>query len=74
MWLYSVLSGLNGKSPNLYLYVLNNPLTIKDPTGAIPIPVIGAIVGAGVHLLTTPPSQVSIGSKYKYVVTAVLEF
>ena len=55
--------GLNGKSTNLYVYALNSPLVLKDPTGEIPVPIITSLISVGVHLVTTPPSQLSIGSK-----------
>ncbi len=47
------------------MYALNNPLTIKDPSGRVPllIPVIGAVIGTTVHLITTPRDMVSVGSK-----------
>ena len=60
---YLLHPGLNGKSSNFYIYVLNNPLVLKDPTGRIPLPLAGAIIGVGLHLLTTPLNQVSPGSK-----------
>lgn len=66
------LAGLNGKSPNLYMYVLNNPLVIKDPTGRVPFFILPAIVahvarkaavgagiGAVVYLISTPSDQYS---------------
>lgn len=60
---YNTITGLNGKSPNFYMYALNNPLIVKDPTGRIPLPIITSLISVGVHLITTPPSQVSFGSK-----------
>ena len=60
--LYDV--GLNGKSPNFYMYVLNNPLLLKDPSGKIPLPVIGAIISIGVHVVTTSPSEITFGSEF----------
>lgn len=65
--LYDNYAGLNGKSPNFYMYALNNPLIVKDPTGRIPLPVITSVISIGVHLLTTPPSQVTFGSEFIYI-------
>ena len=48
------------------MYVLNNPLILKDPTGlllplAVASPIVGAVVGVTVHILTT--SDITFGSK-----------
>lgn len=64
--------GLNGKSPNFYSYVLNNPLLLKDPTGQIPLSVIGAVVSKGIGVLTAPPSQVVFGSKFRVKTVTIL--
>lgn len=58
-------AGLNGKSPNYYVYVLNNPLNLKDPTGKIPLPVISAIISVGVHVGTSlaTGSEITFGSE-----------
>ena len=54
------------------MYVLNNPLVLKDPTGRfLPFaivagraagPIIGAVVGAAVHVATTPVGDITFGS------------
>lgn len=66
--------GLNGKSPNLYMYALNNPLIVKDPTGRIPLPIITSLISVGVHLITTPPSQVTFGSKLMFCMRCYYRF
>ena len=59
--------GLNGKSPNFYVYALNNPLIIKDPTGQVffvpfvLLPVLGASLSTGAYLISTPSDQRTYG-------------
>ena len=57
----SFILGFAANTPNLYVYVSNNPLVVKDPNGEIPIPVIGALTGVATYVLTTHPSKYSAG-------------
>lgn len=59
----ATIAGLNGKSPNFYMYVINSPLNMKDPTGRIPLPLITAVLSTGAYLITTPRSEISWGGK-----------
>ena len=61
----SFILGFAANTPNLYVYVSNNPLVVKDPNGEFApfliIPVVGALKGLGGYVLTTPPSQYTVG-------------
>ena len=41
--------GFEGGDSDLYGYVFNNPVNIVDPDGQIPVPLIGAGIGAAVN-------------------------
>ena len=64
-----------GGGVNLYGYADGNPVNSADPSGAIPIPVltgiggafVGAAVGGGAYLLTTPRDQWSWSGGLTYV-------
>jgi len=81
-FLLCVCLGLNGKSTNYYVYVLNNPLVLKDPTGRfLPLaviagraaaPLIGAAIGAAVHVATTPWGDITYGSKNDIILLCYL--
>ena len=61
----SFILGFAANTPNLYVYVSNNPLVVKDPNGEIApflvIAGIGALKGVAGYVLTTHPSKYSAG-------------
>lgn len=62
------IAGFAGISPNLYVYAGNNPLAVKDPTGEFVAILVASAASAGyaaaTYLVTTPPSQYTIGGRY----------
>ena len=73
MYIFLHCVGLNGKSPNFYSYVLNNPLVSKDPTGKILLPLAGsALLNVGFYLYNTPAKDRTIGGCFYIILVALL--